>query len=83
MGQQYVQSPPINYERIYASSTEKTPVVFILSPGADPQGELEILGESLGFGSAKFKYLALGQGMEEKAKTAIDAGAIRGHWVLF
>jgi len=36
----YVKSPPIDYEKIYKSSTEKTPIVFILSPGADPQGEV-------------------------------------------
>ena len=82
MGQQYVQSTPIIYDKIYAQSTEKTPIVFILSPGADPQGELEILGENLGFGPAKFKYLALGQGMGDKAKSAIESGATRGYWVM-
>jgi len=49
MGEYYVKSPLIMYEKIYAQSTEKTPIVFILSPGADPQGELEILGEELGY----------------------------------
>ena len=82
MGNQYVTSPPILYDKIYAQSTEKTPIVFILSPGADPQGELEILGENLGFGPAKFKYLALGQGMGDKAKAAIESGATRGYWVM-
>jgi dynein heavy chain, axonemal len=32
----YVKSPPIDYEKIYKQSTEKTPIIFILSPGADP-----------------------------------------------
>lgn len=36
MNPQYVQSPPIMYDKIYKQSTEKTPIVFILSPGADP-----------------------------------------------
>jgi dynein heavy chain len=82
MGEYYVKSPLIMYDKIYAQSTEKTPIVFILSPGADPQGELEILGESLGYKDQKFRYLALGQGMGEKAKQMIESGAIRGHWVM-
>ena len=36
----YVKSPPIDYEKIYKQSTEKTPIIFILSPGADPQNEV-------------------------------------------
>ena len=36
----YVKSPPLIYNKIYKQSTEKTPIVFILSPGADPQSEL-------------------------------------------
>ena len=31
---------------------------------------------------SKFYFLALGQGMEETAKTYIERGAIRGHWVM-
>ena len=36
MNDYYVKSPPINFQKIYEQSTEKTPIVFILSPGADP-----------------------------------------------
>jgi len=36
----------------------------------------------MGFGPQKFKYLALGQGMGDKAKSLIESGAIRGHWVM-
>jgi len=31
---------------------------------------------------SKFYFLALGQGMEDDAKTYIERGAIRGHWVM-
>ena len=47
MHEYYVKSPPIIYENIYKNSTEKTPIVFILSPGADPQAEVERLIENL------------------------------------
>jgi len=78
----YVKSPPIVYKKVLQQSTEKTPIVFILSPGADPQAEVQKLIEDVGIGMSKFYFLALGQGMEETAKTYIERGAIRGHWVM-
>ena len=68
MHAQYIQSPPIKYEKIYEQSTEKTPIVFILSPGADPQSDVQKLVEQVGIGMNKFKFLALGQGMGDTAK---------------
>lgn len=78
----YVKSPPIDYEKIYKQSTEKTPIIFILSPGADPQNEVQKLVESHGPGMGKFKFLALGQGMGDQAKEFIESGSIRGWWVM-
>jgi len=82
MGDIYVKSPPLVYEKVYAQSSEKTPIVFVLSPGADPQGEVQRLLEVTGVGMGKFRFLALGQGMEQTAKMTIEGGAIRGHWVM-
>lgn len=70
------------YDKIYKMSTEKTPIVFTLSPGADPQGEVQRLADDLGFGQSKFRFLALGQGMEGRAKEMIEGGSIRGHWIM-
>jgi len=78
----YVKSPPIDYEKIYKQSTEKTPIIFILSPGADPQASVQQLVETHGPGMGKFKFLALGQGMGDQAKEFIESGAIRGWWVM-
>lgn len=78
----YVKSPPIRYDKIYEQSTEKTPIVFILSPGADPLSDVQKLVEQTGIGMNKFKFLSLGQGMGETAKQYIESGAMRGHWVL-
>jgi len=82
MNDYYVKSPPISFEKIYESSTSKTPIVFILSPGADPFADVQKLVETIGLGMNKFKFLALGQGMEEQAKQYIEGGAMRGHWVM-
>jgi dynein heavy chain len=61
----YVKSPPIVYKKILQQSNEKTPIVFILSPGADPYSEVARLIEEEGIGIAKLQSLALGQGMED------------------
>ena len=60
----YVQPPTINYEKVYNQSNEKSPIVFILSPGADPLQDVAKLGEQMGYSGNKFKFLSLGQGME-------------------
>lgn len=32
----FVQPPTVVFDKIFAASNEKSPIVFILSPGADP-----------------------------------------------
>ena len=83
--QYYIQTPPIIYDKVYKQSTEKTPIVFILSPGADPHENIRNLCEAINGeakGASKFKYLSLGQGMEGAAEQMIKGGIMKGHWVL-
>lgn len=83
LGEKYVQPPVIDYHHIYKSSSPNTPVVFILSPGADPAFDIFKLGDELGFKPGnKLKYMALGQGMGPKAKELIEMGAQRGLWIV-
>ena len=82
MSDYYVKSPPLSFEKIYESSTNKTPIVFILSPGADPLSDVQKLVEAVGLGQNKFRFLALGQGMGEQAKSFIETGSMRGYWVM-
>lgn len=65
MGDFYVKPPPINFDKIYTQSHSKSPIVFILSPGADPYSDIVALVDKLGIG--KFKPIALGQGKEASA----------------
>ena len=48
MSELYVQPPIITIDSVFEQSTPTTPVVFILSPGADPAGDLFKLAERLG-----------------------------------
>uniref|UniRef100_A0A7S0KGL4 Dynein-1, subspecies f n=1 Tax=Micromonas pusilla TaxID=38833 RepID=A0A7S0KGL4_MICPS len=83
MGEKYVQPPILNYEKIYSMSSAMTPVVFVLSPGADPAFDVFRLGESMGYKpGAKLKYMALGQGMGPKAAEMLETGSMRGLWCM-
>lgn len=64
----YVQPPVISFDAIYDQSTPFSPIVFILSPGSDPAGDLMKLAARSGFGGNKFKFLAMGQGQEKVLK---------------
>jgi len=78
----YVQPPSLVYDKIYEKSNERMPIVFILSPGADPQSDVAKLGELMGFTGSKFKFVSLGQGMGGIAGQCIETGFQRGHWVM-
>eukprot|EP00898_Chlorokybus_atmophyticus_P006649 jgi/Chlat1/6986/Chrsp56S00523 len=83
MGEKYVMPPTLDYTAIFRQSSPLTPVVFILSPGADPAFDVFRLGEELGFkAGAKLKYMALGQGMGPKAQELLETGSTRGLWVM-
>lgn len=71
----FVQPPTLNYEKIFSQSNEKCPIVFVLSPGSDPLSDVSKLAEQMGFAGTKFKYLALGQGMEQEATQFVDTSA--------
>lgn len=78
-----MQPPLLEYAYIFRQSTCLTPVVFVLSPGADPAYDLFKLGEELGFKpGSKLKYMALGQGMGPRAQEAVEVGATRGLWIM-
>ncbi|KAL2608311.1 hypothetical protein R1flu_026884 [Riccia fluitans] len=83
MSEKYVTPPVLDYKNIHRQSSALSPIVFILSPGADPAFDVFNLGEQIGFKpGVKLKYMALGQGMGPKAAECIEIGASRGLWVM-
>ncbi|RHW74065.1 dynein heavy chain [Trypanosoma brucei equiperdum] len=57
------------------------PLVLVLSPGADPNVELDRLAEQRGM-SARLSKLSLGQGQGVFARELIEEGVQAGNWVL-
>eukprot|EP00767_Chilomastix_cuspidata_P004259 gnl/Chilomastix_cuspidata/4391.p1 GENE.gnl/Chilomastix_cuspidata/4391~~gnl/Chilomastix_cuspidata/4391.p1 ORF type:complete len:5137 (+),score=567.95 gnl/Chilomastix_cuspidata/4391:1094-15412(+) len=82
MGPRYVQPPILDYEKLYFQSTAENPIVFILSPGADPTTDIFKLGEKMGFTGNKLKFLSLGQGQAAIAEQYVTTAVTRGQWVL-
>jgi dynein heavy chain, axonemal len=64
----------------YSDSVSTSPIIFVLSPGADPMTYLLELAKSEGM-DEKLKILSLGQGQGEKAKELIQSGRRNGDWV--
>eukprot|EP01135_Chromosphaera_perkinsii_P009070 Nk52_evm1s1607 gene=Nk52_evmTU1s1607 len=82
MGEKYVMPPFVDFNNVYSQSSELNPVVFILSPGADPATDLMKLADSLGFGGNKLKFISLGQGQGPVAEHLLETAASRGHWLM-
>lgn len=80
LGAAFIESPPFDLEGAAADSTAGTPVIFVLSPGADPIADLMALAKGSGM-EARLKVLSLGQGQGVIAERLVDTGQKTGDWV--
>ena len=82
LGENFTDPPIFNLEEIYRECPDPwTPMIFVLSPGADPNTELNMLAEKEGK-LTNFKKLSLGQGQDKHAKDAMYKAKGDGSWVL-
>lgn len=59
LGAKFIESPPFDLEGAATDSNNMTPIIFVLSPGADPIADLLALAKSRGM-SERMKILSLG-----------------------
>ncbi|KAA3680725.1 dynein heavy chain, axonemal, partial [Paragonimus westermani] len=82
LGRKFIEPPPFDLARTYQDSSCTTPLLFILSPGADPTMALLKFATDKGFGGARFQSISLGQGQGPIAASMIAQGKADGSWVL-
>lgn len=82
LGPTFIKSPPFNLNNVFNQSTNATPIVFVLSPGADPMAYLMKLAEEKGkLEDDKFRYISLGQGQGPVAEELMTNARMNGGWV--
>ncbi|CBZ30501.1 putative dynein heavy chain [Leishmania mexicana MHOM/GT/2001/U1103] len=81
LGEQFVMPPILRYKEVLEKSSSMSPIVCIVSPGANPTDEIVKLAAKE-VGLDKMRAISLGQGQGEEAMRLVEVGATRGHWVL-
>lgn len=81
LGQKFIEPPPFDLAKSYADSNCCIPLVFILSPGADPMAQLLKFAQDKGFEGNKFNAISLGQGQGVIAARLISEAQTNGTWV--
>ncbi|KAK3925188.1 Dynein heavy chain 7, axonemal [Frankliniella fusca] len=80
LDKRYVLPPPFDIARSYEDSNCLAPLIFILSPGADPMAALLKFATKMGVAN-KFASISLGQGQGPIAAAMIKEAQAAGGWV--
>jgi dynein heavy chain len=79
IGQKYIEPETISLEDVWNDADKYTPVILLLTPGADPTTALQDLSKKKG---AKIFSVSMGEGQEKHARKCIVDGVETGGWAL-
>ncbi|VVC38423.1 Dynein heavy chain, coiled coil stalk,P-loop containing nucleoside triphosphate hydrolase,Dynein heavy [Cinara cedri] len=80
LGERFINPPPFDIKKSYNDSFCLSPLIFILSPGADPMANLLQFAEKMGLDDT-LQSVSLGQGQGPIAELLIQNAQKTGNWV--
>lgn len=81
LGLKEVSPATLNLKRLYSKDSLATEAILVvISPGADPSQEIQVLAESV-VGLERFHQVAMGQGQAIVALQALRTCALNGDWL--
>ncbi|KAG7211512.1 hypothetical protein KM043_010780 [Ampulex compressa] len=81
LGQKFVESPMASLQLLYSDTSNKIPLVFILSTGSDPFGAFQKFAIEVGY-FERFDSISLGQGQGPIAEALLKNGTVEGRWIF-
>ena len=82
LGSQFVGSIPLQLDEVFKDTSNTTPIIFILSTGADPTGILQRFGERVDRKPGeRLHIISLGQGQGPIAEMLVSKSRKTGDWV--
>lgn len=81
LGPKFIDHPGFNLPASYSDASNVTPLIFVLSAGADPMADFIGFAEEMRFGK-KYESISLGQDQGPKAERMIQNAVENGSWVV-
>ncbi|XP_031370421.1 dynein heavy chain 6, axonemal isoform X2 [Apis dorsata] len=81
LGPKFVESPMVTLQLLFADTSCKIPLIFILTTGSDPFSAFQKFAHEMDF-SNRYDSISLGQGQGPIAEGHIRTGTVEGRWVF-
>lgn len=81
LGAKFVEPTTTDLSVVFKESNSTTPIIFVLSSGADPAASFNQFAEDMRF-SKRTCSISLGQGQGPRAEALLEDAVQRGLWVL-